>query len=72
MQKKTFETAMKRLEEIVKQLEDGSLTLDESLKVYEEGMELSQFCSAKLNEAEGKVQRLVKQGNEFKLESDGD
>ena len=51
-----FEDAMKRLEKIVAELEDGNLGLDESLKKYEEGVGLSQFCAKKLNEAQKKVQ----------------
>ena len=69
MPKKTFESAMKRLEEIVTELESGSLSLEDSLKIYEEGMELTQFCTTKLDETEKKVKELYKQGNEFKLKS---
>ena len=46
-----FEQAMTRLEEIVRALENGSATLDESLKLYEEGIGLVRTCSAKLDEA---------------------
>lgn len=53
-----FEDAMKRLEKIVEELEGGGLGLEESLARYEEGVELSQFCSKKLNEAQKKVQIL--------------
>ncbi len=70
MAKKTFEQAMSRLDEIVGKLEDGSLSLDQSLKLFEEGMELSRFCETKLEDANGRVQRLVKDGEEFKLESE--
>lgn len=55
-----FEDAMKRLEKIVEELESGNLGLDESLKKYEEGIELSRFCTKKLNEAQKKVQILSK------------
>ena len=44
-----FEDVMKRLEKIVEDLENGNISLDESLKKYEEGVQLSQFCAKKLN-----------------------
>ncbi len=69
MPKKTFEQAIKRLEEIVAELEEGNLPLEESLKIYEEGVELTKFCSAKLNETEDKIKTLVKTGADFKLKS---
>ena len=53
-----FEQAMSRLEEIVRSLENGSATLDESLKLYEEGIGLVRTCSAKLDEAEAKIKLL--------------
>jgi exodeoxyribonuclease VII small subunit len=56
----TFETALKRLEEIVQALEKGDLSLDESLRLYEEGIKLSRLCHAKLEEAEGKIALLLK------------
>jgi len=55
-----FETAMKRLEEIVSKMEGGELTLDESLKLFEEGIKLSRILNKKLAEAERKVEVLVK------------
>jgi len=60
MAKQTFETAMKRLEAIVQELEDGDLSLDDALKRFEEGIKLSRFCSNKLDEAEKKVTLLLK------------
>ncbi|MCH6560430.1 exodeoxyribonuclease VII small subunit [candidate division KSB1 bacterium] len=69
MPKKTFEQAIKRLEEIVAELEEGNLPLEESLKIYEEGVELTKFCSTKLNETEDKIKTLVKTGADFKLKS---
>ncbi len=62
MAEKKFEDAMKRLESIVENLEKGELSLEESLKVFEEGMALVHFCSNKLDEAEKKVSLLVKEG----------
>ena len=56
----TFEAALKQLEEIVQRLERGELPLEESLKLYEEGIRLSRLCHAKLEEAEGKIELLMK------------
>ena len=53
--KLTFEQAMTRLEEITACLEDSKTSLDEAMKLYEEGMRLSAFCNEKLNEAELKI-----------------
>jgi exodeoxyribonuclease VII small subunit len=67
-EKENFESALKRLEEIVQKLEEGNLSLDDSLKLFEEGIQLSRFCTKKLSEAEKKVEKLIKIGEEFKLE----
>ena len=56
----SFEAALKQLEEIVQRLERGELPLEESLKLYEEGIRLSRLCHAKLEEAEGKIELLMK------------
>jgi exodeoxyribonuclease VII small subunit len=58
--KKTFESALSQLESIVARLEDGDLPLEESLKLFEEGIRLSRFCNQKLNEAQEKVEVLLK------------
>ncbi|RMG63854.1 MAG: exodeoxyribonuclease VII small subunit [Calditrichaeota bacterium] len=58
--KLTFESALARLEEIARLLESGDSSLEESLQMYEEGMQLIAFCNKKLTEAEAKVQKLVK------------
>lgn len=50
-----FEAAMKRIDEISEKLEDSSLTLDESLALYEEGVSLVRVCRKKLEEAEQKI-----------------
>jgi len=55
-----FEDALKKLEKIVSDLESGDLSLDDSLKKYEEGVKLAQFCSKKLESARRKVEILVK------------
>jgi len=57
---KDFESALKSLEEIVVQLEAGDLTLDRALELFEEGIRISRFCSVKLEEAERKVEVLIK------------
>jgi exodeoxyribonuclease VII small subunit len=64
MAQKTFETSIKRLEEIVHDLEKGDLPLEDSLKVFEEGMSLIRFCSKKLEEVEQKVTMLVRESDE--------
>lgn len=57
---KDFESALKSLEEIVVQLEGGDLALDRALELFEEGVRISRFCSAKLEEAERKVETLIR------------
>ena len=59
----TFEAAMKRLEEIVAALEGGKCTLDESLKLFEEGTKLTALCSEKLKTAEQKILKLTADGD---------
>ncbi len=63
MAEQKFEDAFRKLESIVKKLEDGNLSLEESLKAFEEGVRLSRFCSKKLDEAEKKVEILLKDSN---------
>ena len=55
----TFEQAMSRLEQIVAALEGGRCTLDDSLKLFEEGTRLTVFCSKQLKEAEQKIVKLT-------------
>lgn len=57
----SFEESLKKLETIVDQLEKGDMTLEDSLKLFEEGVGLSAACKKELDEAEGKVQILIKQ-----------
>jgi exodeoxyribonuclease VII small subunit len=57
---KDFESALKSLEDIVVQLETGDLTLDRALELFEEGVKVSRFCNSKLEEAERKVEILIK------------
>lgn len=56
--KMTFETAMQKLSEIVAKLESGSLSLEESLKLFEEGTALSAHCYGKLEQAEQKIREI--------------
>lgn len=55
-----FEEALKQLEEIVQRLEKGDLALEESLRLYEQGIQLSRLCHARLEEAEGRIEVLLK------------
>lgn len=57
----SFEEAVKKLEGIVRKLEDGDLPLEESLRYFEEGVRLSRFCAHKLDEAEKKIEVLMKE-----------
>lgn len=54
----SFESALKRLEEIVGKLESGDLSLEESLKLFEDGAALSIICNRKLEETEQKILQL--------------
>lgn len=60
----SFEEYLKKLESIVQQLEEGELTLDESVKLYEEGMSISKLCLDKLNKTKQKIEQLVLEGEE--------
>ena len=63
-----FEEALSRLEEIVDKLQSQDLLLEESLKLFEEGLKLSRFCHDKLQEVEKRVKKLVKgEKGEFHL-----
>ena len=66
MAEKKFEEALLKLEDIVEKLEGEELSLEESLKGFEEGIRLVRFCNKKLNEAERKIEILLHdaQGNE--------
>lgn len=64
MAKEKFEEALERLEEIVKKMEAGEMTLEESLKAFEEGIRLSRLCVKKLDEADRRVEILLRQEGE--------
>lgn len=57
--KKTFEAALAELEAIVDRMEKGEMTLDESIEYYHNGMELSKYCSSRLDEVEKKITLLI-------------
>jgi len=59
MKKKSFEEAIARLEQIIELLEQGELTLEENLKLFEEGIALARHCRGRLDEAQGKVEILL-------------
>ncbi len=56
-----FEESLERLEQILKELERGDIPLERSLQLFEEGMNLSAACRKELDEAEGRIEILVKQ-----------
>ena len=69
MAEKKFEAALARLEELVAELEKGDLPLEQSLKFFEEGIKLSRICNRRLEEAERKVEILLKdKGGNIKAE----
>jgi exodeoxyribonuclease VII small subunit len=59
MQEPTFEGSLKRLEEIVAQLEGNKLALEQSLEIFEEGVKLVRFCAGRLDEAERRIEILL-------------
>lgn len=61
-----FEKKLSRLEEIVQKMEKGDLALEDSLKLFEEGVKLSRECHSRLNEAESKVKLLMSVGPDGK------
>ncbi len=73
-EKPDFETALAELEELVERMEKGELSLEDSLRDFERGVELTRFCQQALKEAEQKVQILSKDGGEGELQAfdDGD
>lgn len=68
MAKDKFEDNLSRLEEIVRKMESGDLSLEDSLKAFEEGIKLSRLCAKKLDEAERRVEVLLKQEGELATE----
>ena len=68
MPKKSFEDSLSRLEEISRELEDGELNLETSLKRFEEGIKLVQFCTKKLDESQKKIDLLLSKDGSFSSE----
>ena len=64
-----FEDCLQRLEKIVQELEKGEVPLEKSLTLFEEGMQLSGTCRKELEQAEGKVEVLLKQNGKLQAES---
>lgn len=68
----SFESAFARLEEILERMNSGTISLDESLKLYEEADALVNMCSKRLNDAERKIEILIKnRGVDLTLGADG-
>jgi len=63
-----FEECLQRLEKIVQQLEQGEVSLEKSLTLFEEGMQLSSDCRKELEQAEGKVEMLLKKNGKLQAE----
>lgn len=63
-----FESALEKLQKIVEELEKGGLSLDQTLKEFNQGMQLLKFCNQKLDKAEKKIELMLKENNEFKKE----
>jgi exodeoxyribonuclease VII small subunit len=70
MTKKNFETSLKELEKIVEQLEAGDLPLERSLELFEQGVKLSRDCQLRLDEAERRVEVLLKNSDGTLTKSD--
>jgi exodeoxyribonuclease VII small subunit len=64
----SFEESMKKLEEIAGELENGKLTLEESVSKFEEGMQLSKKCSEILNKAEKKISVIINEDGNIREE----
>jgi len=68
MAKRTFENGLSRLEQITEELENGDLSLEKSLKKFDEGIKLVEFCNKTLTDAKAKVELLLdKQGDLTKV-----
>jgi exodeoxyribonuclease VII small subunit len=66
----TFEQARAELEQIVRRLEDGQTSLDESLELWERGEQLHALCLARLNQAEGRVTELLERMGRSRPDAD--
>ncbi|MDD4189357.1 MAG: exodeoxyribonuclease VII small subunit [Eubacteriales bacterium] len=68
--KQTFEQALSELEGIVEKMEKGDMTLDQSIEMFQKGIELSNYCSRRLDEVEKRITILIKDDNGNIRESD--
>ncbi len=68
MPKRTFESALARLEQITEEMEAGDLSLEESLKKFDEGIKLTRFCNEKLTQARAKVELLLDKNGTLEAE----
>ena len=66
-----FESAVERLEEITDQLEAGETSLEDSIKLYTEGLEIAQYCEKKLTEAQKKI-KIIRKNNDLTSEEEFD
>lgn len=70
---RTFEEGLRELEEIVAKLEGGDLPLEESMELFERGIKLVRFCSSQLEQAEGRIQKLLEaEDGSPRLEDEGE
>ncbi len=65
MAKEKFEDALRKLEDILRRMEAGDMTLEESLKAFEEGIRLARYCGERLDEAERRVDILLKEDDKL-------
>ncbi|PKN32723.1 MAG: exodeoxyribonuclease VII small subunit [Deltaproteobacteria bacterium HGW-Deltaproteobacteria-19] len=63
MAREKFEDALEKLEQIVRRMEAGEMSLDESLKAFEEGIRLVRLCNTRLDDAERRVELLLREGD---------
>ncbi|QUH26639.1 exodeoxyribonuclease VII small subunit [Serpentinicella alkaliphila] len=69
MNQKSYEEAVKRLEEVIELLEGKDVTLDDSLKLFQEGIELYRFCNGKLTEVEEKISLVIETNKGYEEKS---
>lgn len=69
MAREKFEEALRKLEDILRKMEAGDMTLEESLKAFEEGMRLSRLCAERLDDAERRVDVLLKEDGKLTVKS---
>lgn len=65
----SFETALKELEEIVRGLETGQTSLEDSIQAYEKGIALKKICEEKIKDAKLRVEKITLEGDNLKVES---